>query len=934
MKKKLPVAVLVLILLLIKGQSSAAQQRLSNDNFLVEFNATGITSLKRANDAFDTDYIRDGGVLGDVTVRYKMENGKWQEVLASRMADRRVGNDISDKNEHRATFQDRYYLYHADFNDHYADLELTLRYRLEGKTLYWTMRFSNLSGKPLEIGDIIIPLPFNTERRWDTTEMFTRRVYAHTFVSGYGSFAFWMRPNGVGPYLVMTPLGQNPGFVSEESFESTKLEYFDERGVYIHSTVSGEEAREMGGTWRQPHTSVTLAPSSSPGSEVTYGFKFRWAEDYDGVRDVLYEEGLFDIHVVPGMIVPVDLEALFSLRTQNRISAITPEYPEQTELEDLGEKKKQTHLYRVRFARLGENRLTVEYGKGQKTYLEFFVTEPLETLIKKRAAHLVNRQQHRDPGKWYNGLFSDWDMRSKVLRSPEDTDGLKQYWLSCDDPGLCKAPYIAAKNVHFPDQKEIEAVEYYIENFLWGKQQRSDKETYAYGIYGIPNWKVNRESKPADRNGWVYHLWRLYDYPHIIMLYLNMYRVAKFYPETAKYLDKDGYLERAFGTAKAYFTVPLETGNWSANSLGIMAEMVIADLIDALDQEGWKNQETWLRDKWEEKIEHFINDRPNYFYAEYPFGPCAFESTQAFARYAVNDAGKPDSTLNVIDKDAVLYMEEQIKANICLRGWIEPAYYLLGSSRPGSLFYMSQLGGWSIVDYALHYAQEAEKFLRLGYASYLCGWALMNTGSPESNYGYWYPGKENDGAAGTGFTPTAVGERHGKLSPRGAWFYGGEADLGFGAALRTAATIVVDDPLFGLFAYGGRLSRKEGNIEVIPRDGLRRRFHILLNGQRVHLRLDRDGFAADRPVIFDEAVSHIRFGLENRTQDVHTTPLQISGLPAGDYDVLLGGKPTAALRIRKRETRTLKLELEKNGETHVEIKKMSQGRKTVNRIVR
>ena len=37
--------------------------------------------------------------------------------------------------------------------------------------------------------------------------------------------------------------------------------------------------------------------------------------------------------------------------------------------------------------------------------LEFFVTEPLENLIQKRAAFIVNNQQHRDPAKWYDGLY-------------------------------------------------------------------------------------------------------------------------------------------------------------------------------------------------------------------------------------------------------------------------------------------------------------------------------------------------------------------------------------------------------------------------------------------------------------------------------------------------------------------------------------------------
>ena len=58
------------------------------------------------------------------------------------------------------------------------------------------------------------------------------------------------------------------------------------------------------------------------------------------------------------------------------------------------------HLYRVRFSRLGENRLTIVHDGGRETYLEFFVTGPLETLIKKRAHFIATRQQHRDPAKW------------------------------------------------------------------------------------------------------------------------------------------------------------------------------------------------------------------------------------------------------------------------------------------------------------------------------------------------------------------------------------------------------------------------------------------------------------------------------------------------------------------------------------------------------
>ena len=118
------------------------------------------------------------------------------------------------------------------------------------------------------------------------------------------------------------------------------------------------------------------------------------------------------------------------------------------------------------------------------------------------------------------------------------------------------------------------------------------------------------------------------------------------------------------------------------------------------------------------------------------------------------------------------------------------------------------MGGWAVQDYALNYAQNPVPYLRLGYASYLSSWALLNSGTAESNYGYWFPGKENDGGAGGGFEPRPWGRAWlgNKEMGRGSWWYSGEIDLGFSAALRMAATIVSEDPVFGLFAYGGDLS--------------------------------------------------------------------------------------------------------------------------------
>src|SRR5262249_50776792 len=156
-----------------------------------------------------------------------------------------------------------------------------------------------------------------------------------------------------------------------------------------------------------------------------------------------------------------------------------------------------------------------------------------------------------------------------------------------------------------------------------------------------------------------------------------------------------------------------------------------------------------------------------------------------------------------------------------------------------------------------------------GYASYLSSWSLVNSGTPDSDYGFWFPGKENDGAAGWQFTSAKAGSAWmgstwpgGVMEPRGPWHYDGEIDLGFGGALRMASTVLMRDPIFGWFAYGGTLTLENNNLAIIPRDGLRQRFDAIIpdeknskNPQRLKIQLDRDGFAAEQKILTDKSLN-------------------------------------------------------------------------------
>jgi hypothetical protein len=243
-------------------------------------------------------------------------------------------------------------------------------------------------------------------------------------------------------------------------------------------------------------------------------------------------------------------------------------------------------------------------------------------------------------------------------------------------------------------------------------------------------------------------------------------------------------------------------------------------------------------------------------------------------------------------------MDRQLASNLAVRGWLNPAYFTLGCD-PG-VSYMAAMGGWGILDYALNFAPRPFDWLGLGYASYLSSWCLMNTGRPETNFGFWFPGPENDGASGWQFQTAKAGGAWmgssypgGVTVPRGPWRYDGEIDLGYGGALRMAATVVTRDPVFGWFAYGGTLMKGEKVLEIWPRDGLRRRFCAVIperEVRRLKVELGRDGFADDRPIVREYGPGRITFTVENRTADAHKTEVRLSFPDRTGYELRQEGK--------------------------------------------
>jgi hypothetical protein len=408
-----------------------------------------------------------------------------------------------------------------------------------------------------------------------------------------------------------------------------------------------------------------------------------------------------------------------------------------------------------------------------------------------------------------------------------------------------------------------------------------------------------------------------------------MYRIARLYPHLVHKLTAEEYLSRAYGTTKAFFEVPyqIKMGSpwafrgWTdwAYKQGNFHEVFIPDLIDALESEGRSDEAKMIRVEWEKKVLYFLYDHPYPFGSEMYFDTTAFESTHALSKYAADhkfnpleaawadkNTGQRYQHSEIKPGDVARFMTNEIRANIAARGNLETNYYQLGSDiRQGGdsnylLSYMTQMGGWSILDYASEDPQQRIDLLRLGYASYLAGWADINSGDAVSNYGFWFPGKQNDGAAGWAFNPQKVGSTwisHSNPINRGIWPYDGESDSGFSGALRAAAVMVIRDPVFGLMAYGGDVTNSAGKYQILSKDGVRQRIQLFVLEHPMQVMLDANHFSATEPISVSEDLSEIILAIEGTNPSPSKSQLIITGLPPGSYTLSIDEASSANLIV-------------------------------------
>ncbi|MGO4950079.1 DUF5695 domain-containing protein [Paenibacillus sp. DRB1-1] len=851
--------------------------QLSNQVFSISVGDYGdLSSLRLVGDTFNTNYVMnssnapkqntaDHQWLGELMFTYRLGNGAWTRAWTSNSADAR--QVTSSGNSVQVAYQN------SSNNQGIRNFILHETYSLVNDYLHWQMKVTNTSNQTLEIGDWGLPLPFN--EYWsggNNEQIYETRVLSHSFVGHNSSFITAGRPSGIGPYVLLIPdastgagleyqdhwrTEEHPGstWAMEQGGWSEGLNVF-----YIHSNVIKSTNRGYLGS-----TSLSLAP----GESKTYAFKFYKVADEQAVKDRLYSEGHVDVTVVPGMIFPTNLKAKFDLHTSKSITSVTAQYPSETTISYLETAPTNHKIYELTLGRLGHNNITVNYGNGEKTVLQFYAIEPVEAALQRHSTFMVNSTQWNVPGDLRDKVFDDWMMQYKARRN-----SFAGYWGWGDDWGLTHGQFLAEKNVQKPVASEIKAVDDYLEVAIWTNLMEGHHTDYL-----VPDFLMPQPNTTPTYRG--------YAYPHIYNTFFSMYKLAKLYPNLISYRNsKNTYLLRAYRIFKALYEGPVAY-NWNT---GLMGELTTPDIIKALQEEGLTTEANDLIGKMATKYNNFKN-------TTYPYG----------SEYNYDNTGEEAVyTLAKMNNNTTMMSKINAKTRAA-RGHMPVWYYYaepvtITGENWWNFQYTTSLAGYAMDDWTRRHSSKPEVDQRLSYAAKLANIGAINSGqisSDPANIGAvswtYQAGKGNYGALGLDGGPLFNGWRG----------MSGEADLGLFGAIKILSSDVAVDPIFGLFGYGCDVTESSNSYAITPKDGVFQRLHLIT--QKLSLELNRDQYSS---AIVSKSKNNIRLTLKNMTPGTtHTTVMSLTGLAAGTYDVLVDGTKTGSVTAANSSATTVRLNI-------------------------
>ena len=717
-------------------------------------------------------------------------------------------------------------------------LQVTRVWTVAKGRLQLIFNLKNPGKTAVEIGAMGIPMPFNniiSDRSLE--EAHARCSFTDPYIGEDAGYLRVTQLNGVGPTMVVTPVGKTPleawRLVNEPTRPNQTFEGMMEWTV--HTKAWAENEWKGVTQWNEPTESVL-----KPGETRSYGVQFTPSPSIRKIEDTLVKEGRPVAVGLPGYIVPMDEPTKLFLKYGKSVKSIAVVPVGALEWKTNKEGKNGWKGYTLQGKTWGRARLTVKYADGTRQVVSYAVIKPAAQTVADMGRFLTTKawfDDANDPfGRAPSAISYDREADQQVLQD-------SRVWIAGlgDEGGSGNWLALAMKEFGQPDASEVAKLESFVDGVLWGNLQLKEgpnkygvrKSVFYYDPPLLPGYPYDPKRDWTSWTSWskkaTDDIGRGYNYPHVVAAYWSLYRIARNHPGMVKAHPWDWYLEQAYRTTE-FLTSFDKNGNDRVGywRLGMMEGDVFVDLLDDLRREGWKEKADLIEARMKLRADRWKGE-------PYPFGSeMAWDSTgqeEVYAwckRFGYED--KAQVTLNSILAYDPTVPHWGYNGN-ARRYWD----FLYGGKLSRIERQIHHYGsGMNAIPLLTEYRQHPDDLylLRVGYGGTMG--ALSNI--------------DREGFASAAF--------HSFPSTLKWDAYSGDYGPNFfGHALNTGAYLV-DTPDFGWQAFGGNVSRQGSWVGVKPTDSFRKRVYLAPIG--LYLTLDAGTFES---VAYDPKTKAVRVAL-------------------------------------------------------------------------
>ncbi len=656
--------------------------------------------------------------------------------------------------------------------------------------IVWDVEITNHGKIAIEIGELGFPMALNNfydgfgwsdeqlEKLWHS------RLYVHKFIGGAASWLFAQRMTAETPGLLVFP-GEGTRwefFNHVRSSLNTPHQWEGVPVVYALSKATIE--REQWPAWMNEHTSLIL----EPGDRRVFQMRFVPTESdkVEGVHHTLVACGRPSIRLLPSAVAPIDVGIAVEITgTAPKRFMLSREAHIETDVDEEG------GFCFVKPDEPGPLRLTFEDAAGRVSHTHLMFTEPIRSLITKRADWIVGHQVVDEPGAPLHGaiVLTNNNTGERVMNAEEYAES------SGIECSLSDALFLAEKNTIYPSRDQIRVVDRYIEEFLLDDLQNPGD--YAVG------------SILSETTSFGAHFGRPLAYPDVFNLYFSMYRIASTYGETAE--KPRVYLHRACQTALAMFRF-----GWRhyVRTVGVLGYARVYELLQDLRREDMQAEATELEGYVEFKARELVRQRFPYA-GESVMDTSGFEEVFNAAKYLADDE----------------HLERTARCAFAARS-LAPSWWWYGSDKrswdgadstplqamldrgeaclahttiPNSLIFFGLMDR--------DYLAVPEAYMRMAFGGMMGPWALIR----------------KDGAASMCYCPD-LASRHAGYNA-----FTGTSGLGYYHYLHSVGSYVLPNRAMGTFTFGCHYENDGGVYMVRPWDGVGRRIVLRQIGAEYEL---------------------------------------------------------------------------------------------------